>query len=78
MSRILLLLLLLASMLLCPTSSTENWQWVESVNVSKWYSPLDLCILSNDTTSSMDDVLQHCRHQLDLQNTPYNKHQPIR
>lgn len=78
MGSLVLLLLLLSEHLRSTMSSLESWQWVDSVNVSKWYSPLDLCLLNNDTAANMDDVLQHCRHQLDQHQIPYDKQQPIR
>ena len=43
-----------------PQRSDDAVQWVESVNVTRWYSPLDLCLIRNDSSLPMDAIISHC------------------
>jgi hypothetical protein len=39
-------------------------EWVPSVNLSTWYTPLDQCILQNDTRLDIDLIISDCRERI--------------
>lgn len=40
--------------------NSGNVEWIDSQNISNWYTPMDLCILSNTSTASVESIIKHC------------------
>ena len=58
-------------------SSNPPAGWTNSGNLDKWYTPLDLCVLSNDTANSMESIMDGCAAKL-LSTIPTVTSQPPR
>jgi hypothetical protein len=41
--------------------SAEGPSWVPSVNMSKWYTALDMCILNNSSRVDIDFIIEDCK-----------------
>lgn len=58
-------------------SDASSAAWIASVNVSKWYTPLDLCLISNDTAAPIEQVMAHCEAKV-KKSHPNIQFQPMR
>lgn len=47
--------------------------WTNSSKLEEWYTPLDICLLRNDTTSPLDTIMKNCEEE--VKSTTF---QPIR
>lgn len=44
--------------------TSRNFYWTPSSNTSKWYSPLDLCLLSNSSKIQIEVIMADCRRKV--------------
>jgi hypothetical protein len=48
-------------------------EWTDSSKLEQWYTPLDICLLRNDTSSSLETIMKNC--EAEVKSTTF---QPIR
>jgi hypothetical protein len=52
--------------ILCTIRSSylQKVEWTESKNLDKWYTPLDMCLLLNDTALPIESIMQGCEAKI--------------
>lgn len=67
-------------LLICLVPTTGSIQpgelyggWTNSSNLEKWYTPLDLCLLRNETNNPLETIMKNCEEE-----EKSTKFQPIR
>jgi hypothetical protein len=57
--------LIILPYIICNTN-IEKYKWVDSKNVSKWYTPFDLCLLSNSSSLPVETILADCEEKVKI------------
>jgi hypothetical protein len=46
----------------------QKVDWISSSNLEKWYTPLDMCLLLNDTSNSIENIMTGCERKVSSAN----------
>lgn len=50
----------------------SSFSWIESNNIDRWYTPLDKCMIMNDTSNAIEIIMSTCEERLKYSTTKYS------
>jgi hypothetical protein len=56
----------------------QKVDWISSSNLEKWYTPLDMCLLLNDTSSPIENIMMGCERKVSSANVSLTAFAPPR
>lgn len=56
----------------------QKVDWISSSSLEKWYTPLDMCLLLNDTSIPIESIMAGCERKIMLANASTTKFAPPR